>query len=199
KLYEQVAVQAGKLNGQQLNNVSRANINLGYGSTLLACGEVEQARQCLEHARTSFKSAGISLAQAQSANVLGVLEASLGNNEKALEYLSEALDLNNLITPKNDVFHIQILSNVASIEARLGKSRDARLHIEQALGPAKKMKDQTQVGRLLASEAEVGLLLADQALAEQCLTKAIEASSAASDDPALWREHTLLAKIQQEQ
>ncbi|PWT99322.1 MAG: hypothetical protein C5B53_05545 [Candidatus Melainabacteria bacterium] len=199
KLYEQVAVQAGKLNGQQLNNVSRANINLGYGSTLLACGEVEQARQCLEHALTSFKSAGISLAQAQSANVLGVLEASVGNNEKALEYLSEALDLNNLINPKNDVFHIQILSNVASVEARLGKSRDARLHIEQALGPAKKMKDQTQVGRLLASDAEVALLLADQALADQCLAKAIEASSAASDDSALWREHALLAKIQHDE
>jgi CHAT domain-containing protein/tetratricopeptide (TPR) repeat protein len=199
RLYEQVAALAGKLNGQQLNNISRANINLGYGSTLFACGEIDQARQCLESARTTFKNAALSLPQAQSANVLGVLEASQGNNEKAMQYLNEALELHNLISPKNDVFHIQILSNAASLEARMGRSRDARLHIEQAIGPAKKMKDDTQVGRLYAAEAEMNLALVDPALAEQCLRTAIEASSNACDDSALWREHALLAKIQLEQ
>ena len=145
----------------------------------------------LERAAQSFKSAGLSLPQAQSANVLGVLEASQGNYEKAADYLNEALDLNNLISPKNDTFHIQILSNVASIEARTGKYRDARLHMEGAVGPARKLKNTTQLGRLLAGEAEVALMLADQPLAEQCLSKAIEASAAINDDSALWREHTL--------
>jgi tetratricopeptide (TPR) repeat protein len=199
KLYEQLAVMAGKMNGQQLNNISRAHINLGYGSTLFACGEVDQARQCLERALLTFKSAGMSLPQAQSANVLGVLEASQGNNEKALAQFSEALDLNNLITPKNDGFHIQILSNIASLECRLGRSRDARVHIEEAVGPAKKMKDQAQVGRLYASEAEVALALAEPVLAEQFLRTAIESSASANDDSALWREHALLAKIELEQ
>ena len=46
KLYEQVAAFGGKMSAQQLNNISRAHLNLGYGSTLLACGEMDQARQC---------------------------------------------------------------------------------------------------------------------------------------------------------
>ena len=199
KLYEQIIPMAEKMNAQQLSKVSRAHINLGYGSTLFACAEPDLARQCLERALSTFKAAALSLPQAQSANVLGVLEAAQGHNEKAMQYFSEAIDLHNLISPKNDIFHIQILSNIASLESRMGRNRDARIHIEEAIGPAKKLKDETQVGRLYCADAEVTAALADPALAEQLLAHAIAASQAVNDDAALWREHALLAKIQLDQ
>jgi len=195
-LYEQVNQLAAKMPLDQLNNTSRAYIDLGYGSTLLACGELEQARVLLERAVGVFKSAGLSLPQAQTANVLGVLEEAEGHHEAAMREFGEALDLHNLITPKNDNFHVQILSNLASVESAMGRNRDARLHLETAAEQLKKMKDETQLGRVYAAGAEVAWKLADSAQAQQLVKGAIEISQKVNDDSALWREHTLLAKMQ---
>lgn len=196
KCYEQISQLADKMSAAQLNNISRAQVCLGYGSTLLACGDIDQARAMLERALATFKTSGLSLPQAETANVLGVLEASQGHLEKGMTLVNEALDLTNLISPKNDVFHIQILANLAALESRAGHNRDARIHLENAVGPAKKMGDFAQLGRLYTSEGEVAIRLADEPLAESLLVSAIAQSQKVNDDSALWREHTLLAKLQ---
>jgi CHAT domain-containing protein/tetratricopeptide (TPR) repeat protein len=196
KLYEQVFQIADKLASTQLNSTGRAQLELGYGSTLSALGDYDQARVHLQRALPVFKSAGMSLSQSQTANVLGVLEETQGHHDKAVQLLSEALDLHNLISPKNDNFHIQVLSNLASIESRLGRNRDAKAHLETAASIAKKIKDDTALGRLYASGCEVALRLAEQPLAEQLVKAAIECSAKVNDDSALWQENTLLAKIQ---
>lgn len=196
ELYGQVQDLAQKMNKQQLNEVGRSQIDLGYGSTLFACGDINAAKRHLERALPVFKSAGLSLPQSQTASALGVLEESQGNHEKAIELFGEALDLHNLITPKNDNFHMQLLANLAAVECRVGRHRDARARLETASAQAKKLKNEILLARLYEAAAEVALKSADQVQTEQLLKEAMEVAQKIEDDSVLWRVYTLLAKIE---
>ncbi len=195
-LYEQAIELARTVPLDKLNAVARESLDLGYGSTLVGYGDLDGARQHLERALTIFKSSGGSLSQAQAANALAVLEDAQGHEEKAKSLLETALDLHNLIVPKNDNFHVLILQNLASIESRVGQNRAARAHLETASTQLKKMKDTTLLARTYAAATEVSIKLAEDADADRFVHEAISLSAQVNDDSALWREHTLLAKLQ---
>ncbi len=195
-LYEQSIELVRTVPTQVINDLGRANLDLGYGSSLVGTGELDAARPHLERALTVFKSSGGSLAQAQSANALAVLEQAQGHDEKAKALLETALDLHNLIVPKNDNFHVLILQNLASIESRLGQNRSARAHLETAATQLKKMKDTASLGRTYAAATEISIKLAEDADADRFVREAISLSEKVNDDSTLWREHTLLAKLQ---
>jgi len=196
KLYEQVLGYCKSIPKEQLNNLARANIYLGYGTALSALHRYEQAKQVLEIALPVFKSAGASLPQAQASNALGIVELELGHEARAKELLDQALDLHNLIVPKQDVFRIMVLHNLGCLEARLGQNTQARAHFTSCAEHLKKAKEPTLLGRTDVCLAEISLKLADSAEAERLLNEAIKNSDATKDDAALWREYTLLARIQ---
>ena len=195
-LYEQAIELARTVPLDKLNAVARESLDLGYGSTLVGYGDLDGARQHLERALTIFRSSSGSLSQAQAANALAVLEEAQGHEEKAKSLLETALDLHNLIVPKNDNFHVLILQNLAAIESRVGQNRAARAHLETAATQLKKMKDTTLLARTYAAATEVSIKLAEQQDADRFVREAIDLSEKVNDDSALWREHTLLAKLQ---
>jgi CHAT domain-containing protein len=196
KIYEQVFQTIKAVPNKVLSPLGQANIDLGYGSTLAALGEYDQARQVFERTLAIYKTNGASLSQAQTSNVLGVTEESLGHHDKARAYLEQAIDLQNVITPKQDAFHLLALQNLAVLESRTGRNRDARARLETAVSLAKKLKDNTTLGRLYVVQAEVIMRLADEPEAEKVLRAALTISEQVNDDSALWRQHTMLAKIE---
>jgi len=196
KLYEQVLSYCKSIPKEQLNNLCRANIYLGYGTALSALHKYESAKQVLEIALPVFKAAGASLPEAQTANALGIVELELGHEAKAKELLDQALDLHNLIVPKQDVFRVTVLHNLGCLESRLGQNTQARAHFLSCAEQLKKVKEYTLLGRTDVCLAEIALKLADAAEAERLLNEAIKDSDATKDDSALWREYTLLARIQ---
>jgi CHAT domain-containing protein len=195
-VYEQVYQTIRSLPNRILSQLGQANIDLGYGSTLSALGDYEQARVVLEKTAAAYKTSGASLNQAQTSNVLGVIEEALGHHDKARAYLEAALDLQNVLTPKQDGFHLLVLQNLAVLDSRTGRNRDARARLETAVSLAKKLKDNTNLGRLYIVQAEVVLKLAEEAEAEKLLRAGIAVSEQINDDAALWRQHTMLAKIE---
>jgi len=199
KIYVQVFAYAKKLPADQLTTAGRANLYLGYGTTLAALHEYSQAKQALEFALPIFKASGASLPQAQAANTLGVVEWEIGHKEKSAELLQQALDLHNLITPKQEFFRNTILQNLASIESYMGDNRQSRSHFELVAAQQKKAKDHTGLGRTYLALTEVMLKLAEKIEAERYLNEAIKLSQESGDDSALWCEYTLLAKMQQSQ
>jgi len=196
KIYLQVLGYIKKLQSDQLSSLGRANLYLGYGSTLAALREYSQAKQALDSALSVFKAAGASLPQAQAANTLGLVEWELGHKEKALDLLQQALDLHNLITPKQEYFRNTVLQNLASIESRMGDNRQAKSNLDLAAANEKKLKDNTGLGRTYLALTEVMLRLAEQTEAENYLNSAMQLSQEAGDDSALWQEYTWLAKMQ---
>ncbi len=196
KLYLQVLANAKKLSKEQLTTANRANLYLGYGTTLAALHEYGQAKQALDQALPIFKAAGASLPEAQAANTLGIIEWRLGHNDKAKELLQTALDLHNLITPRQESFRNTVLQNLAAVESNLGFNREARAHLESASSAQKKNKETTSLGRTHLALAETMVKLAEQTEAQNLLNSAIMLSQNVGDDAALWREYTLLAKFQ---
>ncbi len=195
-IYEQLLAYSLKIPGEQMNSLSRANIYLGYGTTMSALGEYEQAKKAFDFALPVFKSAGASLSQAQTANNLSIVELGLNHPTQARELLEQALDLHNLIEPKQDAFRVTVLQNIACVESRLGQDRDARAHLETAANYLKKVKEDTWLGRTDLALAETAFKLAEQSEAERVLDEAIKLSQSVSDDSSLWREYTLLGKLQ---
>ncbi len=196
KLYEQVLADCQSIPKEQLNNFGRANIYLGYGTTLSALRKYELAKKVLEFALPVFKAASASLSQSQTANTLGIVESELGHDARAKELLEQALDLHNLIVPKQDAFRVTVLKNLACLEYHLGQNTQARSHLLSAADQLKKAKEATLLGRVYADLAEIALKLADEAEAERLVNESVRLSQAMNDDASLWREYTLLAKIQ---
>ncbi len=199
KIYEQVYQLIKSLPNKSMNELGRANVDLGYGTTLAALGDYDEALPILEKTLNVFKSNGATLPQAQTANILAVLEENNGHHDKARAYVEQSLDLQNLITPKQDSFRLIVLQNAAVIDGRSGRNRDARARIDQALTSAKRLKDKTAQGRLHLVQAEILLKLAEEAECEKVITSGIAIAEAVNDDATLWQLHTLLAKIQQSQ
>ncbi len=196
KIYVQVLAYAKKIPPEQLTTVGKANMYLGYGTTLAALHDYNKAKQALEFALPVFKASGSSLPQAEVSNTLGLVEWHLGHQEKAKELLQQALDLHNLIVPKQDYFRNTVLQNLATIESRMGANREAKSHLEAVAAQQKKSKNNTNLGHTYLSLAETMIKLVESGEAEHWLTQAIESSQSVSDDASLWREYTLLAKIQ---
>ena len=196
KTYEQVLLNCKSIPKAQLNNIARANIYLGYGTTLSALHKYEMAKQVLDIALPVFKAAGASFSQAQVANTLGIVESELGQDTKAKELLDQALDLHNLISPKQDAFRVTVLENLACLESRQGQNSQARAHFLTCVEQLKKVKEGTLLGRVDLALAEIAFKLAEVGEAEHWLNDAIKYSQPMNDDSALWREYTLLAKIQ---
>ena len=196
KLYEQVFANCKNIPKDQLNNLARANIYLGYGTTLSALHKYDMAKQVLEIALPVFKSSGASFPQAEAANTLGIIESELGHDARAKELLDQALDLHNLIVPKQETFRVAVLENLACLESRLGQNSQARAHFISCVEALKKAKENTLLGRVYAGLAEIACKMAEDTEAERLLNEAIRLSQLVSDDSALWREYTLLAKIQ---
>jgi len=199
KIYDQIYQIIRSMSNKTLSLLGQANIDIGYGSALAVLGDYEQARQVLEKTLATYKTNGSSLPQAQSANALGVVEEVLGHHEKARLYLEQALDLQNLITPKRDNFRLLLLQDLAIVDSRSGKNRDAKARLDAAIALAKKLKENATLGRLYTVQAEVLLRLADEPEAEKILKEAIAVSEPVNDDAALWRQYALLAKIQENQ
>ncbi len=196
KTYEQILALTLHIDPKKLEAAARGVIDVGYGSSLAATGDLDQARVVLERAIPVVRKSGALSTQASALNSLGIIEELQGSHAKANQLVQQALDLQLVTSDKSPRFHAILLQNIAAIEARSGDNRDARTHLEQALGILKKSKDVLLQGRTLSSLAEVMLKLADAAQAETYLRQAIAISEKIKDDASLWRDYTLLARIQ---
>lgn len=196
KTYEQLITMMQQVDPKKLPASGRGIIDVGYGSCLAATGDLDQARTVLERAIPAVRKSGALSTQATAYNTLGIIEESQGAHLKALQDLQAALDLQNVTASNSPRFHVILLQNIAAVETRSGDNRNAKVHLEQALGVLKKHKDPLLEGRTLSSLAEIQLKLADAVAAETLVKQAIAISEKIKDDAALWRDYTLLARIQ---
>lgn len=195
KNYTQVFEYIKKTPKDQITTFSRANLYLGYGTTLAALHSYDQAKQTLDYALPVFKASGASLQQSQTANTLGVVEWQLGHKDKALELLQQSLDLQNLITPKQDFLRNIILTNLAAIQAQVGENRQARVNLDLVASQQRKINNNTALGRTYLALAEVMFRLAEHTEAERYLGDSIKLAQESGDDSVLWRAYTLSAKL----
>lgn len=199
KSYEEAYHCVNKLSNQQMPDLSKANLDLGFAHTLIANGYPETAKQRLDRALTLFKKVGDSLGQAQACNALGMAEECLGQHGKAVLWFQKALDLQAVINPKQDRLQVTVLQNLAAAESRAGNNRNARVHLDAAIAlfkrPKKPIKDQVLCARTLSALGEVCLRLADMQAAEENLKLALSMGGKINDDASLWRTYTLLAKV----
>jgi tetratricopeptide (TPR) repeat protein len=197
KTFEQLIGLMQSADNKTLTPAGRGVIDVGYGSTLVATGDLDQARIVLERSIPVVRKSGALSTQATAYNSLGIIEELQGQHAKAIQDIQGALDL-ELVSTSNKAprFHVILLQNIAAVESRSGDNRNARTHLEQALQILKKEKSPLLEGRTLSSLAEVQLKLADAASAEELLQRAISISGKIKDDAALWRDYTILARIQ---
>ena len=194
KTYEQSLQTASQASIEMLSNGARANIDLGYGFALAATGDLDMSRQVFERSLPALKTAGSIYGQAQALNALGIIEELDGQHGKAIAMLNQSLDLQPMINPRQTKLDVITLQNLAAVESRAGKNRDAREHLETALQVLKNSHDSLLRGRTYSGLAEVMLRLVDPIKAESSVRKAIEVSEKIADDAALWRDYTLLAQ-----
>jgi tetratricopeptide (TPR) repeat protein/CHAT domain-containing protein len=202
--YENALTTAGKMPPKDFTLVSRATLDLGYGHCLLATGDYDLARQYFERCLPVFKSNNMSTGAAQTYNGLGLVHEYLGNRSKAINYLQQALELQQLVRPPQTRLHIAVLQNLAFVESRNGAARDARTHLQAALpyfqnGP--KAADTIESLRLLearnyAALGEIYYKLSDAQQADASLKKAISVATSINDDASLWRDYVNLARLQ---
>ncbi len=178
--------------------LGQALVNQGYGSVLAATGDLDQAKSYFEKALATLKTEGTAFQRVQLYNSLGIIESAEGHNASALQYLKQALDLQGIVSPKQDQLAILILQNLASAEARAGERRNAKSHLLNALAEynGKKLANPPVLGKIYAAIGEVSLGLKEFPEAEKYLRQGIEISQKANDDSALWRDYTNLARIQ---
>jgi CHAT domain-containing protein/Tfp pilus assembly protein PilF len=196
KTFEQLIGLMQSADTKTLTPAGRGVIDVGYGSTLVATGDLDQARVVLERSIPAVRKSGALSTQATAYNSLGIIDEIQGQHAKAIQDIQGALDLELVTTSKAPRFHVILLQNIAAVESRSGDNRNARTHLEQALGILKKEKSPLLEGRTLSSLAEVQLKLADATSAEELLQRAISISGKIKDDAALWRDYTILARIQ---
>jgi CHAT domain-containing protein/tetratricopeptide (TPR) repeat protein len=196
KTFEQLIGMMQQVDPKNLPAGTRGAIDVGYGCCLAATGDPDQARVVLERAIPVVRKSGALATQATAFNTLGIIEEAQGAHQKAQQDIQQALDLQSVTAANTPRFKVILLQNIAAIEARSGDNRNARMHLEQAMGMFKKNKDALLEGRTLSSIAEVQLKLADAVAAEAAVKQAIAISEKIKDDAALWRDYTLLARIQ---
>ena len=201
--YEQALTIAGKMPAREFPPMARANLDLGYAHCLLSVGDAELARLYFERALPVFKSANASTSEAQAYNGLGVLEEQQGNHGKAVSYLQQALELQQLVRPVQVRLHITVLQNLAFVEARSGSGRDARTHLQAAMPfftpqKGKEIKEGLKLleTRNYCAMGEIYYKLSDAQLADAALKKAISTATAINDDASLWRDYVNLARLQ---
>lgn len=180
------------------NPVTTAILEEGYGCALAATGDTENARIFLERALNIVKLKGGANHRAQIGNTLGIIDSLQGKHQAALLNLRAAFEAVSITNPKEERLSVIILQNLAAAESRAGENRAAKNHLLLALQSAdtKKFKDSMLIGRSYASLAEVCLALKEVPEAEVALRKGIEISQKISDDAALWRDYTNLARVQ---
>lgn len=196
KTFEEALRLAPKCTIGELGELQRAFIDLGYGCALAATGEPELARQVLERVLPALKTGGSICGQAEALNALGNLYEAQGDRPKAIAYFQQALDLQNMIVPRQPRMNLIVLQNLAASLSRSGDNRDSKQRLLIATHLFKKAKSSPLQGRTLSSLAEVNMKLADAPAAEDALHAAIEISEKVTDDAALWRDYTLQAKLQ---
>ncbi len=97
--YETVYALISKIDARQIPDVSRANIDEGYGFVLCACGDYEQGRQMLLKAASVLKAKQDNQGLAQIYNALGVIEVQDGQTGKGLGYFQQGLDYHAVLQP----------------------------------------------------------------------------------------------------
>ena len=201
--YEQALITAGKMPPKEFTLVARANLDLGYGHCLLAVGDYDLARQYFERCLPVYKSNNLSTGAAQTYNGLGLVHEYLGNRAKAINYLQQALELQQLVRPPQTRLHIAVLQNLAFVEARNGAARDARTHLQAAI-PYFQNGTKTETieslrlleARNYAALGEIFYKLSDAQQADTSLRKAIAVATSINDDASLWRDYVNLARLQ---
>lgn len=194
--YEQVYALIAKADPKMVSDVTRANVDEGYGFVLATSGENEQARNYFLKAIAAFKARNDNYNLTQVYNALGVLEVHEGQIGKGLGYFQQALDYHAVLKPKSPRLNAITLVNQACAETRSGSFRDAKNHLEGAVACLGKLPEPLLRARIAQCLAEVSLKAADVTSAESYLAKALENSPKYSDDANLWRCYTLKAKMQ---
>jgi CHAT domain-containing protein/tetratricopeptide (TPR) repeat protein len=182
-------------------DLSKANFELGYAHSLIACGYSDQARSHLEVAIPLFKKTSNVLGQAQAVNAVGILEEAQGHHEKAITNFHEALDLQSVVNPKNERLQLAISQNLAASQARAGKNTDAKLLLAGCMTMFTRnkspLKDPVLECRTMLALGEVLLKLSDNEIAKARLKDAVTLAAKYQDDSTLWQAYTLLAKLAQ--
>lgn len=192
KSFEEALTVSTKLK----TDLSRANLEANYGQALAAVGDRDQARVRLEKALPVLKAKSTPHVQSRVLNTLGNLEVLQGNFGRGIQLLSQTLDMQSIANPKSDGFTLMIMHNLAVAEARSGDNRTAKMHLSSSLSLFKKYKAPLMEGRTYSSLAEVSWNLKDMAQAEAYVKQGIAISGKINDDAALWRDYTILARIQ---
>lgn len=178
------------------DELTAAQILAGYGSCLAATGNVDFGAQCLEKAYTIFKQKAPAAHQAILLNTLGCTEARAGQDTKAIQHLTQALDLLAISQHRVAKVNVLILHNLAICEMRTGDGRSAKSHLNQALEVLKKSPNPLLEARTYAALGEVCLNLREVQESEGFLRQGIALSEKIHDDASLWRDFTNLARLQ---
>jgi len=202
KTFEETVQASAKLPASApMPDLSRGNLELGYGHALLACGYLDQAKAHIETSVPLFKKGASVLGQAQATNALGIIEASQGHNEKAAALFHEAMDLQAVMNPRNERLQLAITQNLAAAQSRAGKNSEAKLLLAQSMSlfnrAKKPLVDPVMETKTMVSLGEVLLKLSDTQIAQARLKDAVTLATRIQDDATLWRAYTLLAKIAQ--
>jgi len=192
KTYEEALQAAPKNTGDLI----RATLEAGYGNALVASGDLQQGKEYLQKAYGVLKTPGSMVMQCLLLNGLGNIEELQGHHGQAIRLLAQALELQGIARPKQDRLGVVIRQNLAAVESRDGDNRNAKAHLESALGIFRTLKDPALEGRTYAALGEVCLYLQDPAQAQAYLKKGIAISEKINDDAALWREYTCLSNLQ---
>jgi CHAT domain-containing protein len=196
RTYEETLRMASTLTIKQLSAVARAYIDVGYGCTLAANGDLELAKPVLIRTLPSLKAGGAMACEAQTLNVLATIDALQGSYATAISMYDQSLDLQNLVQPRQHKLQVVTLQNVAAALSRSGNNREAKQRLEMTLPVLKHFHSQLLEARTYSGLGEVTLKLMDPAKAEEYTRTAIEIGEKTNDDASLWRDYTILAKIQ---
>ena len=188
--------EALQVGSQVKTELSRANLEANYGEALAAVGDRDQAKARLERALPILTAKATPHVQSRVLNTLGNLEVLQGNYGRGIQLLNQTLDMQAIANPKSDGFTVLIMHNLAAAESRSGDNRTAKMHLASSLQLFKKYKSPLMEGRTYSSLAEVTWNLKDVAQAEAYVKQGIAVSEKINDDAALWRDYTLLARIQ---
>jgi len=202
KTFEETVQVTNKLPANApMPDLSKGNLELGYGHALIACGYFEQAKTHIELSIPLFKKGASVAGQAQATNALGIIETNLGHPEKAALLFHEALDLQSVMNPRNERLQLAITQNLAAAQSRSGKNSEAKLLLAQGMSlftrAKKPLQDPIMETKTMVGLGEVLLKLSDTQIAQARLKDAVTLATRIQDDATLWRAYTLLAKIAQ--
>lgn len=185
-----------KLNAKFTDPLNEAHLETGAGLALLSCGELAPASAYMIRVLPTLTKSGSAYSQAQTYNNLGIILMNKDYPAKACDLFNKALEFISICSPKQDRYNVFVLTNLATAESKSGNNRLAKTHLLAALKLAENMQDKTMVARCASGLAEICLKLKETANAENYVKQGIELSQSIHDDSALWRDFTILAKIQ---